>query len=183
MYRSVAVIAQAIALSQPSMPRQQLHVYASIVQKEAVKRSVDPFTIVSIVHHESHWNPRLVSRDREDHGLGQVRARFIGACRQDADPLNAPSAECQAVKASLLTGAYNLQVMGSIISRNRRYCAKQTGRAHAVDWISSYAGINRPGEGVYCGRKKVRGRWVSVPVNPHIRNILKYRHYLVRMAR
>ncbi len=55
MLRSVAVIAWAIGLSQPSLPESVRVAYAETVREAAHKHHIDPFTIVSIGWHESHW--------------------------------------------------------------------------------------------------------------------------------
>src|SRR4051812_43019424 len=111
MLRSIPVIVAAILMSRPSMPREEAARYARVVQEEARQRDFDPFTAVAIIHFESRWRPNAVSPDGEDLGLGQVRARFMPGCRNDADPVRAPSPACRAAKASLLMGENGIRRM------------------------------------------------------------------------
>src|SRR5262249_38281686 len=119
-------------------------------QEEAVKHAFDPLTAVAIVHFETHWHPGLVSPDGEDYGLGQVRARWVGACRNDDDPVNDPSEACRAVKAALLVGENNLRRMGTIITANRELCKEKTGKADLPQWLAGYEGANVPSRGRWC---------------------------------
>jgi hypothetical protein len=150
LIRLVATLVSAILLSRPGMPREEATRYAKVLNEVAKERDFDPLLAVAIIHFETHWHPSLVSPDGEDHGLGQVRARFIGACRSDEDPLGNPSEACKAVKASLLSGEHNIRVMGSIIEANQDLCKDKTGTAKAHQWLAGYAGLNFPERNKWC---------------------------------
>lgn len=150
MLRPLATIVAAILLTRPDMPQEQAERYASIVREEARTRNFDPLTAVAIVHFESGWNPAVVSDNGEDYGLGQVRARFIGACKDDADPLNAPSPECKAVKQSLLDAETNLHTMARLISENKKLCLARAKSAALPRWLASYQGLNFPKQHKWC---------------------------------
>lgn len=132
------------------MPKDEAHRYAKVLAEVAAARGFDPLVAVAIVHFETQWRPSLVSADGEDHGLGQVRARYAGACRDDADPVNAPSEACQRVKDSLLDGATNLRRMGGIIAANMQFCKEKTGSAKVERWLSGYQGYGDPARGRFC---------------------------------
>jgi hypothetical protein len=165
--RPVAAIVAAILISRPEMPTPEARRYAQVLRAEAQKHDFDPFTGVSIIHHESGWRPELISASGEDYGLGQIRARYVGACREDGDPLSNPSPACRAVKRSLLRGEHNIREMAELITRHRALCRDKTGSAKFHRWLASYQGRNYPGEGRWCvpGEKT----W----------QVIKYRSWLV----
>ncbi|MCA9644560.1 MAG: hypothetical protein KC492_27905 [Myxococcales bacterium] len=157
MVRSLALIVLAIQLSRPSIPRQEAVHYAKVLQQEAKEHDFDPFTGVAIIHFESYWHPGVVSKDGEDYGLAQIRARYVKGCRADEDPLDAPSAECQSAKARLLDGATNIRRMAALITANRELCKEKTGRVWFHEWLASYQGRNRPKQDKWC--KPGEGTW------------------------
>jgi hypothetical protein len=167
MLRPVATIVSAILLSRPAMDPEQAEHFAKVLQTEAKEHGFDPLTVVAMVHFESGWNPAVVSQNGEDYGLGQVRARFIGACRDDTDPLTSPSAECQAVKRSLLEAETNLRTVAQIITDSRKLCLEKTGSAALPRWLASYQGLNFPSKRRWCqpGEKTWR--------------VIKYRNWLL----
>ncbi len=137
------MLVTAILWSRPSMPKPEAERYAAILQEEAKKHGFDPLVGVAIVHHESSWRPSVVSADGEDYGLGQLRVRFIGACRDDADPLGAPSDACKADKQRMLQAESNLRAMGGLIGSNIAYCKKLHKDGGATKrWLASYQGYN-----------------------------------------
>jgi hypothetical protein len=150
LYRPLQIIVSAILLSRPAMPVAEATRYARVVQDEARNHDYDPLTAVAIVHFESRWRPGIVSPDGEDFGLGQIRARWYGACRHDADPVHAPSPGCLAVKGALLSGEYNLRRMTAIILANRELCREKVGRADLPRWLAGYEGFNVPREDRWC---------------------------------
>ncbi len=150
LFRALPLIVSAILLSRPTMPRAEAERYAKVLQDEAKKRDFDPLTVVAIVHFESRWQPGAVSPDGEDYGLGQVRARWMRGCRDDADPVRAPSEACQAAKAALLDGAQNLRRVAAIITANRELCREKTGAATLPRWLAGYEGLNFPGRDRWC---------------------------------
>ncbi len=150
MFRALQLIVSAILLSRPSMPLPEARRYAHVLQEEAARHAFDPLTAVAIVHFESRWRPGVVSPDGEDYGLGQIRARWFGACRGDADPVHDPSPGCQAAKSALLAGEVNLRRMAVIISANRELCKEKTGGAALPRWLAGYEGLNFPGRDRWC---------------------------------
>lgn len=154
MLRSIAVIVSAILMSRPGMPVADAERYARVLQTEAKAHDFDPLTGVAIIHFESGWSPEAVSDNREDYGLAQIRARYIGACRGDSDPLREPSEECRAVKRSLLEPENNIRTMAQLISNNRKLCKEKTGSAYFHQWLASYQGLNFPKQKKWCVAKK-----------------------------
>jgi hypothetical protein len=150
VFRAIPIIVSAILLSRPTMPLPEARRYARVLAEEARKHDFDPLTAVAIVHFESRWIPSVVSADGEDYGLGQIRARWLGACRDDADPVNDPSPACRAAKVGLLAGENNLRRMATIISANRDLCKEKTGRGDLPRWLAGYEGLNRPSLDVWC---------------------------------
>lgn len=157
MFRTIAVIAAAIELSQPKLEPDATERYAKALQEVAMAHDFDPLTGVAIIHFESSFNEKALSRNGEDHGLAQIRARYIGACKKDPNPKDAPGPECRAVKQKLLDGVENIKVMGELITNNRKFCKKKVGSANFARWLASYQGRNnvrkkqwcKPGEGTY----------------------------------
>jgi hypothetical protein len=150
VFRPIQIIVSAILLTRPTMPIAEAKRYAHVLQEEALKHAYDPLTAVAIIHFESRWYPGVVSADGEDFGLGQVRARWYGGCRTDADPVHAPSPGCQAAKAALLVGENNLRRMSVIILANRELCKEKAGKANLPQWLAGYEGYNSPSRDRWC---------------------------------
>lgn len=168
MFRSIATIAFAIRFGHPDVTEEESMRYAVALQAEAQRNEFDPLMGVAIIHRESRFNPRAVSRDGEDFGLAQVRARYVGACRQDRNPRWRPSAACRAVKESLLEPEENIAAMGQIIAGHRRICRQKVGKVTLLGWLASYQGSN----------SKKEDRW-CVP-SAGARRVVRYRDRLVR---
>jgi hypothetical protein len=148
--RTVAMLIAAISMSRPAIPKEEASRYAKILNEIGSKHDFDPLLAVAMIHYESHWLPGVASEDGEDFGLGQVRARFVGACRTDSDPINAPSDACKAVKAQLLVGETNLRAMGGIIAANKKMCSEKRGKSKPEYWIAGYQGLSHPERNKYC---------------------------------
>jgi hypothetical protein len=148
--RALSLIVSAILMSRPAMPIAEARRYARVLAEEAEQHAFDPLTVVAIVHFESRWRPSVVSPDGEDYGLGQVRARYYGACRDDEDPVHHPSAGCLATKASLLDGATNLRRVAAIISANRELCKEKVMSDSLPRWLAGYEGMNSPSRDRWC---------------------------------
>ncbi len=157
-------------LTRPSMPSEEANRYARVLQSQAKQYGFDPFSVVAIVHYETGWLPDVVSRDGEDHGLGQIRARYRGACRKDPDPLHHPTLACRQEKARLLNGEENLKEIARIIDANRKMCRKKTGTAWFKQWLSAYQG--------YAPKKKGNKRIYCQP-GPKTFRVMNYRKYLI----
>jgi hypothetical protein len=150
LVRTVALLISAISLSRPTIQKDEATRYAKVLNEIASKYDFDPLFAVAMIHYESHWLPSVASDDGEDFGLGQVRARFVGACRTDEDPLHAPSDACKAVKVNLLVGENNLRQMGVIIAANKKMCAEKRGKNKPEYWLAGYQGLSQPERNKWC---------------------------------
>lgn len=157
MFRSLPVIIAAIQLSQPRVNDAEARRFAVALQEQARVHEFDPLTGVSVIFHESSFNPGAVSRDGEDYGLAQIRARFVGDCAHTKSPNKRPTAACRKEKQRLLVPEENIRVMAELITRHRRLCKRKVGSARFARWLASYQGRNdirkkrycRPGKGTY----------------------------------
>jgi transglycosylase-like protein with SLT domain len=168
VFRTIAAIVVAIRFGHPDVSEEDATRYAAALQAAAVENEFDPLTGVAIIRRESQFHPRAASRDGEDFGLAQVRARYIGACKKDKDPKRRPSAACQAVKESLLDPDENIRVMGQLITGHRKLCRQKVGHTRQLGWLASYQGSN--------SRKE--NRWCAA--SDGARNVVNYRDRLVR---
>ena len=150
MVRAIALLVSAITMSRPTIPKEEATRYAKVLNEIASKHDFDPLLAVAMIHYESRWLPSVASDDGEDYGLGQVRARFIGACKDDEDPVHNPSDACKAVKLNLLVGENNLRVMGGIIGANKKMCAEKKGQNKPDFWIAGYQGLSKPERNKWC---------------------------------
>lgn len=157
MLRPLAVIIAGILLAQPSLPKEDAERFARVLRDEARERGFDPLTGVAIIQLESGWMAETISENGEDYGLAQIRARYVGACKRDPDPLRAPGPECRAVKESLLDAEANIRQMGRLITLNRKLCREKTGSATLPRWLASYQGRNDPKRGRWC--RPGEGTW------------------------
>ena len=174
-------IAVAILLCQPSIGQVRASSYASLLVSEAGRHRFDPMVAVALVCHESRWRPGAVSADGEDYGLGQLRARFMGGCVGDADPVFHPSEKCRAAKVALLDPANNLRLMAEHIGKWQQICRLKTGRrASAHHWLAAYAGLSSPSKGVWCGQSNrlKAGKWVDLPRHKVVSEVLQFRKLL-----
>lgn len=177
MVRAVPIIAAAIALVNPSLSKQTRNSYAKTIQVTAKKYELDPFTLVAIAWHESSFRPSVVSKDGEDYGLMQIRARYQKGCRN----VSQDSKSCQVEKARLLNGHYSIRRAGALIRSMRKLCRKRTKRPALFHrWMALYAGLNHPRlRGVWCGQRMVKGRWRDIRVHRGIREIVQCRRSLI----
>lgn len=168
VFRPLLAIIAAIELSQPNIDADRAQVIAKALQHEADTHDFDPLTGVSIIFHESGFDPNAISRSGEDYGLAQIRARYIGACKGTKDPLSNPTAACRREKQRLLDPVYNIQVMADLITRNRAFCKSKVGSALFARWLASYQGRNYPKQNRWC--QPGEGTW----------KVINYRKHLVR---
>lgn len=150
MARSLAVVVAAILLSRPELPRELAERWAEVVREVSRKHGVDALSVVALVHHESGWRPEARSASGEDLGLGQVRARFVGGCRGDPDPVGNPSEACRATRAELLDPEANLRHVGEAIGRARALCRAKVGTDALPRWLAAYQGRNYPKQRRWC---------------------------------
>lgn len=178
MSTNAVIIAAAIALCAPSMPHAQRVQYAKVIVSEAPKARVAPFDIVALVDGESTWNSRVVSSDGEYYGLGQVRVRYLPACKSDLDPIGNPSSACQAAKVRLLEGTNNLRLTVQLAGKWRKICQKQTGRQDQAYWMSGYKGHSNPSRGMVCGLQRTPKGWRPLPLLVTVKRTLATRRRL-----
>src|SRR5271154_4139834 len=125
MFREIAQIILAIQLSSPSLSTHRVEQLATVIQQQSDKVDVDPLIEVAIITHESQWNERAISGDREDIGLMQVRARYHG-----------PNA-----RQWLLNGEANIRVGSGVIGSSKDFCRKYLHREPTTqEWLSVYQG-------------------------------------------
>ena len=171
----LALIMAAIHLSQPSMEQLKLQQYALTVREEGASRAIDPLTIVSLVHNESRWISTVVGgRDGLCVGLGQHCLFDYSYCRA-----NYQSAECLEKKQKLLDGVYNLKETALRITEWRKFCKEKTGHAALYQWLAAYQGYNDRNRGIWCGQRKIKGRWQDVRLGEQTRNVIEYRKHLL----
>jgi hypothetical protein len=171
VFRPVWIIAAAILLSRPDVEQEDATRWAEALQREAKAHQFDPFTGVAIIAKESGWHPDVISNSGEDYGLGQIRARYIGACKNDRDPVHNPSPACREVRSKLLDPEHNIETMADLITQNRDFCRKKTGSAKFWQWLASYQGRNYPRRNKWCqpGKKT----W----------DVIEYRRWLIDKTR
>lgn len=157
MFRALAIIVAAIQLDHPRVSDDDAKRYAAALQQEAKEHRFDPLTGVAIIHQESRFNPVIISKDREDFGLAQIRARFFGKCRYTESPRDEPTDECRKEKKRLLKPEVNIAAMAHLITHNRKFCKRKVGSGLFARWLASYQGRNNfkkkrfcnPGKGTY----------------------------------
>lgn len=171
VFRPLLAIIAAIELSQPNIEPDRAQVIATALQREAEQHDFDPLTGVSIIFHESGFDPSAISRSGEDYGLAQIRARYIGACKGTKDPVKHPTAACRREQQRLLDPAYNIKVMADLITQNREFCKSKVGSALFARWLASYQGRNYPKQNRWC--QPGEGTW----------KVINYRKHLMRELR
>ncbi len=147
-----AVIALAIALVSPSLPKAQRLSYAEAIQRAERRHELPGLLAVAIIENESHFRRTLTSGSGTETmvGLGQIRLGNYRPCREDLD-----GAGCQAVRALLLDGVSNIGEMGKTYQQNRRYCTRR-GKRGVGPALAGYQGYGcKPGPLT----RKVLRRW------------------------
>lgn len=175
--RSVSTVAWAIARDPGSnVSRATRTAWAKVLVEESKSHNFDALTYVALITYESHWNPSATNG--EDYGLAQIRARHVGACRDDDDPVHNPSKACLAVKSRLMDPAANIRMMAAHLENWRRLCLDKTGRAQLRHTLAGYGGLSTQGR--MCGQRKVKGKWVDTKTHPLVARIVKLRRSLLR---
>lgn len=150
MLRALSVIIAAIQLRHPEVSTTDADRYARLLREQAEIHDFDPITGVAIISHESRFVPEARSKNGEDFGLAQIRARYIGACKGTKDPVRRPTPACREVQRQLLTPEENIKQMALLITRNRKFCKQKVGSAALPRWLASYQGRNNPRKRVWC---------------------------------
>lgn len=133
---SLEAVILAIRLLHPERP--DAETLARLIEDASRRAHVDPLALVAYVEHESRFRASAVSKDGEDHGLGQIRARYQKACRGARR-----SRACRAEKVRLRDPAYNLRVLaGKIraVKKGEIWKRDRTMRA----WVAALAGTTDP---------------------------------------
>lgn len=177
MYRSIPFIVLALAEVGVSAPRAKS--YAPLLQELGKKHNLDPVTFITIVKGESGWRETIVN-SIGCVGLGQICLSNYSVCQRGFD-----NAACKAKKAQLQNGHYNLRAMANAITLNRRMCNKRTGKRSKKTrnqwrhWLPSYGGYNKPKLGIWCGQRKVKGKWKNVVIPKRISKYMKRRKRII----
>lgn len=175
MIRTIQIITAAIQISAPNLSDSTAQSYAKTLQVEAKARHFDPFTVVAMVHHESHWDARVVN-SIGCVGLGQICLSNYPYCRG-----NKTGEKCQAKRAQLQNGSYNLRTVAELITRNRAFCRRKTSRPALFRyWLASYQGLNSRKREHWCGQHLTRGRWRDLSTRRITRRVISYRLNLMR---
>jgi hypothetical protein len=171
-----AIIAAAILLCRPSMPKPEAGARALDVERGAAALGVDPILLVAMADHESGWIPSAVNKKSGALGLGQILPQFRPAC---AGGLGTKA--CAAERARLLDGAYNLAAMFDAIGAWKKSCKKVVGNDEEASWLTSYSGLNRPKAGEWCGWRATGGKLVRLPTHSVVREFLDRRQRLRKL--
>jgi hypothetical protein len=140
--RTLQAIVAAIQLSAPGVSEPDALRFATALRDQAKVHDFDPFTAVAMIHSESRFNHLAISPDNEDYGLGQIRARFIGACKSADSPVDHPSDGCLTQKERLLVPEENIRILSELISRHRQLCQRKVRSTKFPHWLASYQGRN-----------------------------------------
>lgn len=179
---TTSIVAAVLRLTAPHLGG-SADTYAAIMSTVASASDIDPLLVMAVVEHESGWHANAISRDREDYGLGQIRARYMSECRKDRQPVRKPSKACRNAKLRLLNGSYNLHRTIGLLKENRDLCRKTLNTEPLErDVLASYAGTNRPSLRIWCGHRKVGAQWKRVPLRKVVAEVLDLRSDLAKQA-
>ena len=168
----------------PKLNPKKAKLWSQLIRKEAKARGFCPYTVISIVKNETggSCNERIVNNRppiEYSVGLGQVNVIHHRDCRGG----NLESSGCQAYISMLMDGASNLRVVSSLITQNREFCKRKTGKpALFARWLSSYQGYNGK-KGVWCNmRRDKSGQWRDVKVPRFTKRVIQYRRFLMQSS-
>lgn len=123
----LATVMLAIQLSAPLLPEASVNAYGKMIYDQSVKLNQDPLITIAIIKHESKWNSSIISDDRYDYGLMQIRAMYY----------HGPS-------VNLLNPWTNITVGSYWIKSSFDFCQKQLGREpQTQEWLSCFQGTCR----------------------------------------
>lgn len=179
MVRSIPFI--LLALAEVGIKGPQAETYAHILQEEGKKRNFDPVTVVVLIAGESGGRASVVN-SQGCVGLGQICLSNFPYCQKGK---SYDKARCDAKKARLQSGPVNLRHIAAAISSNREFCNRKTGKRGRTrnqwrHWLPSYGGYNAPSKGVWCGQKKVKGKWVNVPIPKRVQQYMAKRVRIIK---
>ncbi len=187
MLRSVAIIAAAIGVVNPTLHKPARTAYAKTIRAAASKHDMDPLTLVAFAWEESNFRPSAVSPDGKDIGLMQLRVEVTRACK--GKPADAPS--CVKARACAMNGHCAIRKLARTITEARKLCRKRTGRPALFHrWLALLGGLNHPRHrGVWCAQRQVmvKGRkvwrdvrWKKLRGYRAVRQVIACRRNLIR---
>src|SRR5271165_5770562 len=110
-----------IKLLHPSLSQGTIDSYATAIDKQS---DIDPLVFITIAEHESGFVANAISKDGEDFGLLQVRAKYYHGKPE-----------------WLLDGANNIRVGAHIIRESQNVCRKYLKREPEYqEWLACYQG-------------------------------------------
>ena len=184
MFRSIPFIIAALA--EVGITGATARVYAPILQEEGKKRHFDPVTVIVLIAGESSGRTKIVN-PLGCVGLGQVCLSNYKVCQKGNKPDTYNVAKCEAKKRQLQHGPSNLRAIAAGFSANRKFCNEKTNkrtkktRNRWRHWLPSYGGYNNyKGNNVWCGQKKVKGKWKNVAIPKRIKGYMERRKRIVK---
>jgi hypothetical protein len=187
MLRSIAFIALSIRLSNPAISEPTAEAHARVIREEAAEHKFDPITQVSIISHESAWNPR--ADNGNDFGLCQINIVNLNRCREDRS-----STACKVQIERMKNPAVNLRTCAALITTTREFCRRYKRSRHAwfAEWLSQFQGLGRgatKGTKAFClWRRHPSGRLVragsaprhKVKAHRFTKKVISYRRCLLK---
>jgi hypothetical protein len=120
----LSYILYAILMIQSGMSEAQAQSYATTISIEAEKAEVSPLVMIGIIQHESEFKARAISKDGEDYGLLQIRARNYGGNKE-----------------WLLNATHNIRVGAYLIKKDIEFCERILHRKPLYqEWMACYTG-------------------------------------------
>ena len=188
MLRSIAFIVPGIRLSNPALSEETATAHARVIREEAVEHKYDPITQVSIVSHESAWNPR--ADNGNDFGLCQINVVNLSNCRNGGRQTMACKVQIERMKIP----AVNLRTCAGLITITREFCRMYKRSRHAwfAEWLSQFQGLGRgakKGTNAFClWRRHPSGRLVragshsrhKVKAHRFTKKVISYRACLLK---
>lgn len=170
MIRSIAAILAALHFAAPNFgPKAGA---AAELQMLGARFHFDPITEVTLIEHESHWDPAALNPSSGARGLGQALPLQSEACRSDAQ-------RCAEFVARLGDWRFSLRHTASLFATWREFCWKSVGTRQARFWLSGYGGWDAT-RGTRCGHRRAGSRWIPAAVPAGVRWILARRAELIR---
>jgi len=124
---TTAQLALAISLAAGhNVSAVQAEKYAEHIEQKASEIELDPMIMVSIISHESLFVADSISKDYNDIGLCQIRAKhYRGRFIELLDPF------------------HNMDVCAFLLNANKKYCRKLLGRDPTIpEILASFTGSN-----------------------------------------
>jgi hypothetical protein len=137
----LTLIKMALAVACQTLPTASVNAYADIIHAQSVKLNQDPLITVAIIKHESKCNSSVISDDKFDWGLMQIRAMYY-----------------KGPAVNLLNPWINITVGSYWIQSSYEFCEKQLGREPVTqEWLSCFQGTCKH-HGKWCQPTKMTNR-------------------------